>query len=373
MRPNETMRVTIATNKDVKQIIRAKEGDAQSRYLELTLVNDMGIAHDLTDCVVLFNAKKFDGTYIFNNTKILDAANGVALVELTDQALTTDGRDRELWVDISIESVDGTAILTTREFRIAVQTTIRNDTAIESSNEFGAVVTLFQDVYDMREVIRSIDDKIGNKNDDADIVGDEDGNLADASVSGKMNRFWNYMKTQSTAAIVGVVNMILSLIGNSTDTGTDTVMGKLNASAAENAAQMRQYLFSPYIVRKPSFVGMVAGIRTQVVDVQGVGVLIASQSHSGRIEIVVDGEEIIDITTTSTASNASVVIGNPNPSIQAIGPIYYTEIPTNEPAVSGTGIYRAIVSPILFEESLEVYFTPNIDNRRVDVAYGLYR
>lgn len=202
--------VSIFVNRDMGEIIKAKQLDANSRFLRVELLQDNGEPLNLTGNKVRFNAKKKDGNTIFNNAVITNAPAGQFTVELTDQTLAIG--NSEVTADITVFSNDETAILTTRTFSIWVQTTIRNDAAIESSNEFGAVVNLFQDVWDMREIIKAIDGRLGDIDDD--IPATPGAAAASFSMFGALNQIWNYMKTQSTAGIVETVNSILSVVNN---------------------------------------------------------------------------------------------------------------------------------------------------------------
>ena len=221
----EISKLTISVNRDIQDIIVAKQMDANSRFLEVTLVHEDGTAVDLTGHIVRFNARKSDFTTIFNDCEIVNAPEGVFLVELTDQTLAIG--DSIVTADISIHSADERVILTTRAFEIKVQAMIRDDEAIEGSNEFGAVITIFQDVYDMRQIINDINEKQGQLSDGLpNEWGDE---AAGDSMFGAFNRIWNYLKTQSTAGIVDVVTQAMNLIGtaNPTTPNMDTVMNFL--------------------------------------------------------------------------------------------------------------------------------------------------
>lgn len=210
------MKLSLFINKDTERIIKAKQFDATSRYLDVTLLKDDGTAYDLTGCRVQFNALKADGNYIMNNAVITDAPKGEFYVELTDQTLALG--DSMVKCDISVFSLDGSSILTTRSFMIQVQATVRNDEAAESTNEYNAVVTLFQDVWDMRETVRMINERFGLLTDDL-----EEGDLqAGSSALGALNNIWNYLKTQSTAGIVETVGSIKSVLGNPNPVSSNT-------------------------------------------------------------------------------------------------------------------------------------------------------
>lgn len=128
---------------EITSIITMKQHDLNSRYLDVYLMDD-GTPINLTGHEVRIYGRKPDGTDFFNEGEITDAVNGRCQFELTNQALAVVGN---LDIEISIWQ-NGRSILTTQTFTIFVTETIRNDDVIESSNEFGALVLLFQKLYD---------------------------------------------------------------------------------------------------------------------------------------------------------------------------------------------------------------------------------
>lgn len=224
--------LVIYVNKEVESIIKAKSLDCSSRYLEITLVNDNGVAYDLTGHTVRFNALKEDGKHVFNNADIVDYEGGKVRVALTDQTLAIG--DSELIADISIFSEDGECVLTTRTFVIEIQKTIRDDLAIESSDEYGAVLTLFQDVWDMRCYIEHKGSLLGELDDEVS-EGDEQ---AGKTILGGINNIWNYLINQSTAGVVEVVNSMSATIG--------AFEGKTLFESIEDSKKESHILMMPY-------------------------------------------------------------------------------------------------------------------------------
>lgn len=195
-----TSTIEIWINKDVQNIIRAKQMDSNSRFLQVALMEDDGTPYDLTDHTATFNALKSDLTHVFNDCVMTDPANGIITVELTDQTLAI-GNSRVV-ADITVFNSDGTEVLTTRTFDIEVQTTVRDDSAIESSNEFGAVITLFQDVWDLRDRIIRMDELMGELDDDIPEGGDQ---ASTVSFMGALNRVYNMMLSQSIIGLDVVI------------------------------------------------------------------------------------------------------------------------------------------------------------------------
>lgn len=168
--------LTIEVKEDITDIITAKQDDTQSRYLDVYLQDD-GQPINLTGQEVRIYGKKQDGKSFFNNGEITNATQGRCQFELTNQALAVAGK---LQVEISIWQ-NNERILTTQTFLINVIPKIRNDDAIESSNEFGAVVILFQKLYDFWLDI----EKLLGKTDDTG------GSLTTGTVMAKLNALLN--------------------------------------------------------------------------------------------------------------------------------------------------------------------------------------
>lgn len=82
--------------------INAKQGDSNSRYVEVTCT-DRGKPYilDKTTTVAFIRASKPDGCYVFNNAEITD--EGKVLVELTQQLLIASGKCR---VDLTLLDVE---------------------------------------------------------------------------------------------------------------------------------------------------------------------------------------------------------------------------------------------------------------------------
>lgn len=154
-------KLDIEINKEVQGIITAVQDDIFSRYLDVNLF-DNGVAIDLTGHKVRIYIKKSDGKEIFNIGQITDAENGRVQFELTSQTLAVCGK---LDCQIIIYNNEETQVLSTNIFNIFVTKSLKNDKAIESTNEYGALVVLFQDIYEARTQISEILEKIGTVGD----------------------------------------------------------------------------------------------------------------------------------------------------------------------------------------------------------------
>lgn len=213
-------RLIIDINKEITDIVTAKQNDTLSRYLDITLV-DGGVPIDLTGHEVRFYARKADGNVIYNTAQLTDATKGRCQIELTSQALAVA---QDLSCELTIYK-DNKEILSTKAFVIHVDKTLRNDEAVESSNEYGALVVLYQNLHESYLLMQDMIQKIGVPMSNAQSL-----NLD------TMYKIWDYMiqylKDNSSAGVVDVVNTINSKVGAATDTGgstiAGTVMGKLN-------------------------------------------------------------------------------------------------------------------------------------------------
>lgn len=207
-----TINLQLGINNDIDTLIRSKQLDAGSRFLNIQLLDDAAPLN-LTRHTARFNALTPDGRHIWNDATLLDAVNGVIQVELTNQTLLESGT---LVADISIYDYAQRQILTTRTFEVDIQATVRDDDAVMASNEYNAVQVLFQDVRDLRDTINETHTNIGNKNSPS----------GTGTVFGWLKRYYDYMTTHSAESAVALVN---TLVGtpNPTSAGTNTVFNYL--------------------------------------------------------------------------------------------------------------------------------------------------
>ena len=213
----ETYNVLIIEVKEpIADIITAKQGDTNSRFLDVYL-KDNGRPINLTGNEVKLYGKKQDGKVIFNNGTITDAVNGRCQFELTSQALAVAGN---LELEISIWQ-NNEKTLTTQTFKVFVVPRVGNDRAIESSNEFGALVLLFQNLNDFIQDASHIIERIG-------ITTDTGGTNNAGTVMAKLNN----LLTNWTNARAIKIDTIDNAIGKTNDSGgtntAGTVMAKLN-------------------------------------------------------------------------------------------------------------------------------------------------
>lgn len=151
-------RLDIEVNeKNITDIVTAVQNDTLSRYLDVTLFNN-GIPMNLTGHIARIYMIKPDGKEIFNNGEITDAVNGRVQFELTSQALAVCGN---LQTQIIIFDNQEREILSTNIFNIFITKSLKNESSIESSNEYGALVILFQNIYEALQLMTEVVQKLG--------------------------------------------------------------------------------------------------------------------------------------------------------------------------------------------------------------------
>lgn len=143
-----TYSLVIDIKRNIYEQITLKQEDTKSRYLSITLTDD-NLPLNLTSHTVKVFILKPDNTKVFNNVNILDATQGKIEIELTTQALALPG---EIKIELAIYGVD-TSILSTKIFSVNVEKTLRDDTAIESSNEFSALTNALGDIELAKESV----------------------------------------------------------------------------------------------------------------------------------------------------------------------------------------------------------------------------
>ena len=215
-------RLEIDVNKKPTDIITAVQADNNSRYLDVSLFNN-GVPLDLTGHEVkIFMAKPEESGEIWNDGVITNAKEGRCEFLMTTEALARMGH---LQAQISVWK-DNTEILSTQIFEINVTKTLLGNSSMESSNEYGTLVLLFQNLYEAYALMTDMVSSFGKK-----------GAVADAR---NIATFWQgveylakYMDTDlkgllEKAIANSSVQGVLDLIGNTGDTGNSTVMGKEN-------------------------------------------------------------------------------------------------------------------------------------------------
>lgn len=224
-------------------IITEVQGDSNSRYLDVSLFNN-GVPLDLTGHEVkIFMEKPENGGEIWNDGVITDATAGRCEFLMTTEALSKVGH---LQAQISVWK-DNTEILSTQVFEIVVTKTLLGNSSVESSNEYGTLVVLFQNLYEAYDLMVDMVSSFGKK-----------GAVADAR---DIATFWQgveylakYMDTDlkgllEKAIANSSVQGVLDLIGTSGDSGDTTVFGKENAILENMKNTIPLYRPDDYLVQ----------------------------------------------------------------------------------------------------------------------------
>ena len=107
----------------------AKQGDRATRYIRVQLMNNGNEFQIPDDVHLIANIKKPDGKFCYNEC---EKQENRVMVQLTNQALAAAGT---AYCDIEMRSMDGDLILSSAAFSIEIERSMRNENAIESSNE----------------------------------------------------------------------------------------------------------------------------------------------------------------------------------------------------------------------------------------------
>lgn len=140
------MKFTQRTQVDLsrKELITVNMQQYDSARYIYFVVTDNGVPYDLTGFTLRIAGQKSDGKYVYNSATITNAKAGECEVNLTSQALAAKGV-----LGINLEFRKGGKILSTFPVNVVVNRTYRNDTVIESSNEFGALTDAINDLEDI--------------------------------------------------------------------------------------------------------------------------------------------------------------------------------------------------------------------------------
>ena len=107
----------------------AKQGDKATRYLRIQLMNNGNEFQIPEDIILIANIKKPDGKFCYNEC---EREGNRVMVQLTNQALAAAGT---AYCDIEMRSSNWELILSSAAFTIEIEPSMRNESAIESSNE----------------------------------------------------------------------------------------------------------------------------------------------------------------------------------------------------------------------------------------------
>lgn len=138
------------TGEERLYMVSAKQGDKKTRYVRAMLTNN-GKEFLIPDGMLVFvNIKKPDRKFCYNECTVED--NRI-IIELTNQALAAAGTGH---CDIEIRDEQNEIVLSTQAFTVEIEESMRDENAIESSNEMTALE---------KKVQRYIDDILLTKKD----------------------------------------------------------------------------------------------------------------------------------------------------------------------------------------------------------------
>lgn len=156
-------RLEIDVNKKPNSIgIRPVQHDTKSRYLDVCLYEN-GVPINLTGEQVRITFRKVDGSTFFNQGEVTDAAAGRCQFALTNEILS---EAKAVEAQISVWNAGG-QILSTQVFEIYVTAAIPWTDAVESENEYGVLVVLFQEIQDALDTMHKIAATFGEPGDKA--------------------------------------------------------------------------------------------------------------------------------------------------------------------------------------------------------------
>lgn len=113
--------------------VQAKQGDKGTRFVRVSLTNNGAEFEMPSGVTVIANIQKPDRKFCFNECTLEE---NKVLVPLTNQALAVAGTAE---CDIEIRDSGGNLILSSQAFTIEIEKSMRDESAIESSNEFTAL------------------------------------------------------------------------------------------------------------------------------------------------------------------------------------------------------------------------------------------
>ena len=156
-------RLEIDVNKKPNSIgIRPVQNDTKSRYLDVCLYEN-GVAINLTGEQVRITFRKADGSTFFNQGEVTDATAGRCQFALTNEILS---EAKAVEAQISVWNAGG-QILSTQVFEIYVTAAIPWTDAVESENEYGVLVVLFQEIQGALDTMHKIATTFGEPGDKA--------------------------------------------------------------------------------------------------------------------------------------------------------------------------------------------------------------
>jgi|GEM_PF-5369878 len=304
-------KLEIDVNKEVTSIITAVQNDAKSRFLDVVLL-DGSTAINLTGHEVRIYGKKADGTEFYNNGAITNTTAGRCQLELTSQALAV-ANDLEVQIILFKNNVE---ILSTQSFKIHVVKSLFSSSAIPSSNEYGALVVLYQNLYEAYDLMTTMVQNIG-------VPGEIAGQLTIDTMWDAWEYLCNYVSKDLTTLLQNAINNnsvdgVVQRIGNTTDAGgtitAGTVMGKLNhliVSDGENSIVKACTNYQTLSVSTSSLSTTV----TDILNVNGSGFIdclrisSSTTTETYKMDVYIDGELYLSFNVMGYGKDKTINFG----------------------------------------------------------------
>ena len=237
--------LTIDVNEPIPEIVIAVQEDINSRYLDVTLT-DEGVPIDLTAKRVHFSSARADEVSFYKTGVMTNAKKGRCQFELTRGELKAANT---LYGQIEIWTSDNEKVLTTHIITIDVVESLRVQGNIESSNEYGALVVLYQNMYEIKydltqaqktitetlDTLRQIYEGQDQLYTDMQNLYSKQNTLytGQQNLYTKQNTLYDNQRTLYTqqSDLYNKQQEALLQMGNTNDTGGTTTSGTLNAKA----------------------------------------------------------------------------------------------------------------------------------------------
>lgn len=150
---NHLFNIDMVNDVDLNQVINIKKNDTKSHKFIINFFND-SVAYSLTGLSAKIYFHKSDDTNVFQNCDIDNAANGIVSCILSSQTLSCAGIVN---AEITLYGTED-EVLTSKTFAFNVIDSVRDDNAIESTNEFSALTDALATAGNFTNIQKEIED-----------------------------------------------------------------------------------------------------------------------------------------------------------------------------------------------------------------------
>ena len=307
-------KLQIDVNEKINSIVTAVAQDTKSRYLDVSLYEN-GMPIDLSGHTVRIYAEKEDKTVSYNQGEVTDAKNGRCQFEMTNQMLAVAGN---LKVQISIWG-GNSEILSTAPFIIYIIPSLRDDEALESTNEYGAVTLLFTEIQDALYLMEEITGTFG---------------LPGSMAAGYgVDTFWGML--EHVAAGADVTSAINKRVNSDTS-------NPLNTKMDSQFSSLRTLVTGGNI---PVVKHMQRGVATVARAEKSVDVSLSGFTNLSKMIVLLNGMRMNNASTSSSTANHSYMyvphVSGLSTTALTIGLDYWT-IDKDKGGADGTVSYQVI-------------------------------